>query len=147
MEGCYGVALAGQNDCAAGPGAGCQGSPTVDYQGNWRVLLENPATYLRFSGSLMAETEFLAELAGRTGCGLLLDVNNVYVSAVNQGSSAEHDIDRFPMAFVEEMHVAGHICPHDDLNQPLLIDSHDAPLWALLARAVRRSGLCPVLAG
>jgi len=113
------------------------------------MLLENPATYLRFSDSPIAETEFLGELASRTGCGLLLDVNNAYVAAVNHGFDAGDYLDRFPMEFVQEIHVAGHVRRVDDLNQPLLIDSHDTPVpdpvWALLARALKRSGPQPVL--
>lgn len=113
------------------------------------MLLENPATYLRFSDSPIAETEFLEELASRTGCGLLLDVNNAYVSAINHGFDAVDYLDRFPMEFVQEIHVAGHVRRVDDLKQPLLIDSHDTPVsdpvWGLLERVLTQSGPYPVL--
>lgn len=114
-----------------------------------RILIENPATYLRFAESSLAETQFLEELAGRTGCGLLLDVNNVFVSAINHGFDPGAYIDRFPMRFVEEIHVAGHARREDDRGQPLLIDSHDAPVadpvWRLLERALEFTGPVPVL--
>lgn len=114
-----------------------------------RILMENPATYLRFAESSLEETQFLEELACRTGCGLLLDVNNVYVSATNHGFDAGAYIERFPMRFVEEIHVAGHVRREDDLGQPLLIDSHDTPVadpvWTLLERALEFTGPLSVL--
>ena len=114
-----------------------------------RILVENPATYLRFTESSLAETQFLEELACRTGCGLLLDVNNVFVSAINHGFDPGAYIDRFPMRFVEEIHVAGHARREDDGGQPLLIDSHDAPVadpvWRLLEQALEFTGPVPVL--
>ena len=114
-----------------------------------RILVENPATYLRFTESSLAETQFLEELACRTGCGLLLDVNNVFVSAINHGFDPGAYIDRFPMRFVEEIHVAGHAQREDDRGQPLLIDSHDTtvaePVWRLLEQALARTGPRPVL--
>jgi len=114
-----------------------------------RMLVENPATYLRFEDSSIAETQFLEELATRTGCGLLLDVNNVHVSGTNHGFDPAAYLDRFPMRFVEEIHVAGHVRREDDLGKPLLIDSHDAPVadpvWALLEQALQDTGPIPVL--
>lgn len=114
-----------------------------------RILIENPATYLRFADSSLAETQFLEELASRTGCGLLLDVNNVYVSATNHGFDPSAYIDCFPLRFVEEIHVAGHAQRADDRGQPLLIDSHDTtvaePVWRLLEQALARTGPRPVL--
>ncbi|TVP88017.1 MAG: DUF692 domain-containing protein [Thioalkalivibrio sp.] len=114
-----------------------------------RMLVENPATYLRFEDSSIAETQFLEELATRTGCGLLLDVNNVYVSGTNHGFDPPGYLDRFPTRLVEEIHVAGHVRREDDLGQPLLIDSHDAPVadpvWALLEQALQVAGPLPVL--
>jgi uncharacterized protein len=114
-----------------------------------RILIENPATYLRFAESSLAETQFLEELACWTGCGLLLDVNNVYVSATNHGFDPSAYIDRFPMRFVEEIHVAGHVQREDDRGQALLIDSHDTtvadPVWRLLEQALELTGPLPVL--
>jgi uncharacterized protein (UPF0276 family) len=114
-----------------------------------RMLLENPATYVTFAESDVPETEFLAEIVRRTGCGLLLDVNNVFVSAVNHGLSAQDYLDRFPMAAVGEIHLAGHDEQADDQGAPLLIDSHGRPVaepvWALYARALERLGPTPSL--
>ena len=113
------------------------------------ILLENPATYVRFADSTLAETEFLAEVAARTGCGLLLDVNNVMVSTTNQGTSPDAYIDAFPMADVEEIHLAGFSegCDHGDVR--LLIDDHGsavhADVWSLYQRALTRCGAVPAL--
>ncbi|PPD42244.1 MAG: hypothetical protein CTY15_12455 [Methylocystis sp.] len=111
---------------------------------NRRILLENPATYLEFETSTFSEIEFLDEIARRTGCGLLLDITNVHVSAVNNYFSAEAYIDAFPMRHVEEIHLAGFSCDSDDLDQPLLIDAHCRPVanevWALYQRALTRTG-------
>ena len=79
-----------------------------------RMLLENPATYVAFESSTMTETGFLNEVAARTGCGLLLDVNNVFVSAGNHGYSAREYLDDFPVAHVGEIHLAGHAVDTDD---------------------------------
>lgn len=114
-----------------------------------RMLLENPATYLAFAESTYAETEFIAELVRRTGCGLLLDVNNVMVAATNHGWDARRYIDDFPLAAVEEIHLAGHATETDEAGRPLLIDSHDRsvddPVWALFAHALARLGPTPTL--
>ena len=114
-----------------------------------RILLENPSHYLAFSSSTMAEIEFLGAVAAHTGCGLLLDVANVHVSAVNGACSAEAYLDAFPMALVGEIHLAGHEAEADDDGAPLLIDAHNnpvpEPVWALFARALARSGPLPVL--
>lgn len=108
-----------------------------------RVAVENPAHYLRIDGHDWDEIDFLSELARRTGCGLLLDVNNVYVSARNLGYSAESYIDAFPGESVMELHLAGHT-PDPNLGDALLIDSHDAPVapevWTLFERLIRRIG-------
>ncbi|MGF1613681.1 MAG: DUF692 family multinuclear iron-containing protein [Gammaproteobacteria bacterium] len=123
-------------------------SQTHDYLGV-RILLENPSTYVRFSDSYISEPQFLGEVADRTGCGLLLDVNNVHVSAVNHGFDAGAYIDHFPMQHVAEIHVAGHLHQRGDLGEPLLIDSHDRPVqravWALLEQTLERTGPLPVL--
>lgn len=113
-----------------------------------RIAVENPSHYLKIDGHKWDETGFLHELSRRTGCGLLLDVNNVYVSASNMGYSAEDYIDRFPGDAVMEIHLAGHT-PDPTLGNALLVDSHDAPVapevWALYARLIRRIGPRPTL--
>jgi len=113
-----------------------------------RIAVENPAHYVRFDGHEFGEIEFLGELARRTGCGLLLDVNNVYVSARNLGCDPATYVDAFPAGCVEEVHLAGHsIDPN--LGAALLIDSHDAPVapevWALYERLIARIGPRPTL--
>jgi uncharacterized protein (UPF0276 family) len=113
-----------------------------------RIAIENPSHYLRMDAHDWDETGFLAELARRTGCGLLLDVNNVYVSARNLGYSAEAYLDAFPADSVMEIHLAGHT-PDPALGAALLIDTHDAPVapevWALYARLIARIGARPTL--
>ena len=97
------------------------------------MLLENPSSYLAFTDSTMSETEFLAEVSRRTGCGLLLDVNNVFVSATNLGLDARQYVADFPMDRVGELHLGGHDEDEDDHGAPLLIDSHGRevadPVW------------------
>ncbi len=114
-----------------------------------RMLLENPSTYLVFEESDMDEVTFLTELARRTGCGLLLDVNNVFVSATNQNWDAHAYIDAFPLDAVGEIHLGGHDEDEDDHGAPLLIDSHGRevvdPVWALYAHTINRSGPRPTL--
>ena len=113
-----------------------------------RIAIENPSHYLRIDGHEWSEIDFLAELARRTGCGLLLDVNNVFVSASNLGFSAPDYLDAFPGAAVMEIHLAGH-SPDPALGERLLVDSHDAPVsaavWALYGRLVSRIGPRPTL--
>jgi uncharacterized protein (UPF0276 family) len=113
-----------------------------------RIAIENPSHYLRLDGHDHGEIEFLSELARRTGCGLLLDVNNVYVSARNLGFSAEGYIDAFPGVEVMEIHLAGHT-NDPDCGQGLLVDSHDSAVapqvWALYERLVRRIGARPTI--
>jgi uncharacterized protein (UPF0276 family) len=113
-----------------------------------RIAIENPSHYLRLDGHEWDEIDFLAELSRRTGCGLLLDVNNVHVSANNMGFDAASYIDRFPVEAIMEIHLAGHsIDP--SLGTALLIDSHDeaitADVWTLYRRLIRRSGPRPTL--
>ena len=81
------------------------------------MLLENPSTYVAFESSTMSEIDFLREVAERTGCGLLLDVNNVYVSAVNHGFEPMAYIDAFPLEQVGEIHLAGFAEDHDDATR------------------------------
>lgn len=114
-----------------------------------RMLLENPSTYLSFTDTQMGEVEFLAEIARRTGCGLLLDVNNVHVSAINLGTDAQAYIDAFPLDLVGEVHLGGHEADLGDHGAALLIDSHAAavadPVWALFAAVIARAGALPTL--
>jgi uncharacterized protein (UPF0276 family) len=104
-----------------------------------RILLENPSSYAAFAGGELGEAEFLAELAARADCGILLDVNNVYVSCRNHGWDAGAYLAAIPAERVGYLHLAGHI--HED---GLLIDTHDHPVcdevWALYGEAVRRTG-------
>ncbi|MEQ8340995.1 MAG: DUF692 domain-containing protein [Marinovum algicola] len=114
-----------------------------------QMLLENPSSYLAFTESTWEEPAFLNEVARRTGCGLLLDVNNVFVSATNLGFSPQGYIDAFPLARVGEIHLGGHDEDEDDHGAPLLIDSHGRavvdPVWALLDHTLARSGPRPLL--
>ncbi|WP_108819135.1 MNIO family bufferin maturase [Pseudovibrio sp. Alg231-02] len=114
-----------------------------------QMLLENPSAYVIFKESTYEETEFLREIVKRTGCGLLLDVNNVFVSATNSGGSPEDYVDRFPVEHVQEIHLGGHAPETDELGYPLLIDAHDRkvadPVWALYARTIDRTGPQPTL--
>jgi uncharacterized protein len=114
-----------------------------------QILLENPATYVRFAESTFEEIAFLNEIVARTGCGLLLDVNNVHVCAVNHQFDAASYIDAFPMAHVGEIHLAGFAVDADDIGAPLLIDAHCAPVaeevWALCRRALLRRADIPLL--
>ncbi len=113
------------------------------------ILLENPSTYVAFAETTIGETEFLAEIVRRTGCGLLLDVNNVFVSAANHGFDPHRYLADFPFAAVGEIHLAGYADDADDAGLPLLIDAHDSPVreavWALYAEAIRRLGPTPTL--
>ena len=113
------------------------------------MLLENPSSYLSFDDSTMTETDFLAEVAARTGCGLLLDVNNVFISAHNLKMDARAYIDAFPVQHVGELHLGGHDEDENIGGAPLLIDSHGSPVaspvWALLDHTLMRSGPLPLL--
>jgi len=113
------------------------------------MLLENPSSYLAFEESTWEETDFLREVARRTGCRLLLDVNNVFVSATNLDTDPVSYIDAFPLDIVEEIHLAGHDEDQDDHGRPLLIDSHGRevaePVWKLYEHVVARGGRRPSL--
>ncbi len=108
------------------------------------LVLENPSTYLAFAESTMTEWDFLAELAKRTDCGILLDVNNVYVSSRNHGFLPDDYLAGVPVQAVKQFHLAG----HTDRGSHV-IDTHDAPVadavWALYAKAVARFGPVPTL--
>ena len=113
------------------------------------MLLENPSTYLLFEASDMSETDFLKEIARRTGCGLLLDINNVFVSAKNHNQNAFAYINAFPLAHIGEFHLGGHAEKVDEDGAPLLIDAHDRPVadpvWALFQYTLACSGAAPTL--
>lgn len=113
------------------------------------MLLENPSTYVAFAETAMSEVAFLREVVRRTGCGLLLDVNNVFVQAVNHGFDAGAYIDAFPVEHVGEIHLGGHAADSDDDGSALLIDDHGHevadPVWALYVRALARLGPRPTL--
>jgi uncharacterized protein (UPF0276 family) len=113
------------------------------------MLLENPSTYVAFAESTMAETDFLREIARRTGCGLLLDINNVFVGATNHGYDPHRYLADFPLQAVGEIHLAGYAEDEDDAGLPLLIDAHNSPVrdavWTLYAAAIRRLGATPTL--
>ena len=113
-----------------------------------RVLIENPSGYLRFVASTIPEAEFLAALAGRTGCGLLCDVNNIHVTAQNLGLDPVAYLSALPLGAVGEIHLAGHSVNDAD-GQTLLIDDHGSPVgpavWALYEHALRRFGALPTL--
>jgi uncharacterized protein (UPF0276 family) len=113
------------------------------------MLLENPSTYVVFAESTIAETDFLREVARRTGCGLLLDVNNVFVSAANHGDDPYRYLAEFPLGSVGEIHLAGYAEDTDDAGLPLIIDAHNSPVrdsvWALYAEAIWRLGSTPTL--
>ncbi|MEO4047703.1 DUF692 domain-containing protein [Pseudomonas sp. CAU 1711] len=114
-----------------------------------RMLLENPATYVEFAASSMAENEFIHEVVRRTGCGLLLDVNNVHVTCVNHGINAHEYLAGLPLQAVGEIHLAGFAEELDSRGAPLLIDSHGAPVapdvWALYEFALGLTGPRPTL--
>jgi uncharacterized protein (UPF0276 family) len=113
------------------------------------LLLENPSTYVLYREQTMSETEFIRAVARRTGCGLLLDVNNVFVSATNNGFSPLEYLSDFPLGLVGEIHLAGHAEESNDEGDPLLIDSHDRPVadavWNLFESVVARTGPIPTL--
>ena len=114
-----------------------------------RILLENPSSYLSFAESTMSEVEFLREMAGRTGCGLLLDVNNVFVSATNLSLEPLDYINGFPLDLVGEIHLGGHEFDKDETGAVLLIDTHGRdvadPVWQLFGAVLARSGPKPTL--
>jgi uncharacterized protein len=113
------------------------------------ILIENPSTYVLFAESDWSEVDFMAEIARRSGCGLLFDVNNVFVSATNHGYSPQDYILAYPLALVQEIHLAGHATDQDDKGRPLLIDAHDrsvaADVWDLYRLVLSRTGPLPTL--
>lgn len=113
-----------------------------------RVLVENPSAYVRVRNDTMSEPEFLTELARRTGCGLLLDINNVYVSARNHGFDTGAYLDAIDPALVGEMHLAGHAVERIDGHE-LRIDDHGSEVcdavWTLYASFIAYAGAKPTL--
>ncbi|MBN0980122.1 DUF692 domain-containing protein [Pseudomonas hygromyciniae] len=109
-----------------------------------RMLLENPSTYLQFQHSTLDETDFISEVIRRTGCGLLLDVNNVYVSCINHQQDPLAYLNALPLHSVGEIHLAGFAEDTDSLGDRLLIDDHGAPVdnavWQLYQQALQRTG-------
>lgn len=109
-----------------------------------RMLLENPATYVQFAASTMPEAGFIHEVVRRTGCGLLLDVNNVFVSSVNHQFDARAYLQALPLHAVGEIHLAGFATTQDSLGDALLIDSHGSPVaqavWDLYAYTLGLTG-------
>lgn len=114
-----------------------------------RMLLENPATYVEFDRSTMTEADFITEVVRRTGCGLLLDVNNAYVSAINHARDVEAYVDALPLQAVGEIHLAGFAVDRDAIGAALLIDSHGSPVaeavWHLYEFALARVGAVATL--
>ena len=112
-----------------------------------QLVLENVSSYLRFAGDTLDEAGFLSALVADTGCGLLLDVNNVYVNAHNHGIDAVAYLDALPAHAIKQIHLAGHSA--DALGSGLLIDTHDAPVcdgvWTLYAHARQRFGTVPTM--
>ena len=113
------------------------------------ILLENPSTYVAFEQTTMSEIDFIREIARKSGCGLLLDVNNVFVSATNHGWKPLQYLREFPLELVEEIHLAGHAKDTDDEGDPLLIDAHDRPVddtvWKLFEIVISQTGALPTL--
>jgi uncharacterized protein (UPF0276 family) len=127
----------------------CDHVDQVQQRLNRRLLLENPSTYVEFDASTMDEAQFIGEVVRRTGCGLLLDVSNAYVSAVNHGRDAVACIDALPLEAVGEVHLAGFAEDRDAAGDRLLIDAHGSPIddavWDLYRHAIGRIGATPTL--
>lgn len=113
------------------------------------ILLENPSTYVEFSASTMSETTFISEIIRHTGCGLLLDVNNLYISAVNHNRDAQRMLQELPLQHVGEIHLAGYTECIDGAGDRLLIDSHDKEVsdqvWALYKETLKHTGAAATL--
>ncbi len=114
-----------------------------------QILIENPSTYIAFAQSTWLEVDFMAQISKRTGCGLLFDINNVFVSATNHGYSPSEYIRAYPLDKVQEIHLAGHAQDRDDADRPLLIDAHDREVcddvWELYKLALSLTGPLPSL--
>lgn len=127
----------------------CQHIDEVQTALGRQMLLENPSTYVWFRESTWRETDFIREIARRTGCGLLLDVNNVHVASTNQQWDARAYINDFPLGHVRQIHLAGHAHQTDEKGRLLLIDSHDQIVdelvWNLFRQVIKRIGPVPTL--
>lgn len=127
----------------------CRRITEVQERLNRQILIENPATYMRYLESTISESEFLALLAEKTGCGLLLDLNNLYVSAVNHRFDATQYLGAIPLCEVRELHLAGHSEDDDSAGGRLLIDAHNsricADVWALYRDVLEACGPLPTL--
>ena len=114
-----------------------------------QLLLENVSSYVTYRSSQMSEWEFLAAIAQRADCHILLDVNNIYVSSCNHGFATAEYLNAIPVARVKQIHLAGHSYQGDSADDPLIIDTHDHPVatavWDLYADAVRRFGDVPTM--
>ena len=114
-----------------------------------QMLLENPSTYVQYAQSTYSETDFIAEVSTRTGCGLLLDVNNVFIASTNHRWNPAAYLESFPLSRVQEIHLAGYSEESDERKRPLLIDTHDRPVsesvWALFECVIGRTGPIPTL--
>ena len=114
-----------------------------------RILVENPSSYLRYEHSVIPEWEFLAEVSRRTGCGILCDVNNIYVSACNHGWDARMYLKSLPPKTIAEIHLAGHSLRRRDGGRELRIDDHGsrviAEVWSLYREALTLFGPVPTL--
>ncbi len=114
-----------------------------------QMLLENPSSYLMFEESSYSETDFIREIVKRTGCGLLFDINNVFVSAHNLKTDAGSYIADYPLEFAQEIHLAGHDVAQDASGDSVLVDAHGSPIvddvWALYAHVISRTGPLPTL--
>lgn len=114
-----------------------------------QMLLENPTTYLAFTESTYSEVDFIAEIVHRTGCALLLDVNNVHVASTNQEWDPYAYINAYPLAHVKEIHLAGFTPDQDEKARPLFLDTHDRlvddAVWALYTHAISKLGSIPTL--
>lgn len=114
-----------------------------------QILLENPSTYLAFAESTLSETDFIAEVVKRSGCALLLDVNNVIVASANQGWDPRAYVEAYPLEHVRQIHLAGHMREVDECGRALLIDTHDRrvdrSVWDLYRHTISRIGPVPTL--
>ena len=114
-----------------------------------QILIENPSTYVVFEQSTMSEVDYMAEIAERSGCGLLFDVNNVFVSATNHQTSPTDYIESYPLHLVQELHLGGHAEDKDDAGRKLLIDAHDREIaddvWDLYRLVLSKTGPLPSL--
>lgn len=114
-----------------------------------RILIENPSRYLAFAANEMSEADFLRDLSIASGCDLLFDVNNLYVSAANLGEDPALLLQAFPLARVGQIHLAGHTREHDADGGAVLIDTHNAPVdasvWQLYRETIRQIGPVPTL--